>query len=208
MKKTIHRLALPVALSALLLTSCAFPPKPPAPEVSDSAPSTPEQTPGSASAGEPRQDKDIQLVQKAFAIDLTGVTPEVQRDDNGLVHETYTVKGETVVIEWKDDKEIPDSLYYQASDKQPAKDTVTTLNSVSTAAQRFLSQVLGVDGAKPVNIYGIQNRLAVLMQAEDGSYWHVQFPATSTERPSGCQYLLSLEDAEQFYAAQNAKKLR
>lgn len=146
------------------------------------------------------------LIQKAFGVSVIDVTPEVTVF-NDVRQETYALDTGKVVITQMDGG-VPDSLYYfqeNVSTEEPA--VYSYPNTIAADAQTFLQQVFGIEtGSTTIGIYGYQNRIGVLLSANDGSYFHVQF-MPDDNKVIGCQHFIDLESAETFYAKQNATRL-
>ena len=146
------------------------------------------------------------LIQKAFGVSVDSITPEkaVTEQDE---FEFYPVSDGRIVISWGNDS-TPEFLYYfkdSNGTEEPQKYSYP--DTIASDAKSFLSETLHVNVSEtPVGIYGYQNRIGVLLQADDGSYFHVQFMPNSNT-VIGYQHFDTLESANTFYEKQTASKL-
>jgi len=146
------------------------------------------------------------LIQKAFGVSVDSITPEKTVTEQDEL-EFYPVSDGRIVISWGNDS-TPEFLYYfkdSNSTEEPQKYSYP--DTIASDAKNFLSETLHVNVSEtPVGIYGYQNRIGVLLQADDGSYFHVQFMPNSNT-VIGYQHFDTLESANTFYEKQTASKL-
>lgn len=146
------------------------------------------------------------LIQKAFDISVDAITPETAETGKYQL-EFYPVSDGKIVIS-RSNTDMPEFLYYFKDDNSTEEPQEYAYpDTIASDAKNFLSQVLDVHISKDVTgIYGYQNRIGVLLQADDGSYFHVQFMPNSNT-VIGYQHFDTLESANTFYEQQSAKKL-
>lgn len=146
------------------------------------------------------------LIQKAFGVSVDSITPEKTVTEQDEL-ELYPVSDGRIVISWGNDS-TPEFLYYfkdSNSTEEPQKYSYP--DTIASDAKSFLSETLHVNVSEtPVGIYGYQNRIGVLLRADDGSYFHVQFMPNSNT-VIGYQHFDTLESANTFYEKQTASKL-
>lgn len=146
------------------------------------------------------------LIQKAFGVSVDSITPEKAVTEQDEL-EFYPVSDGRIVISWGNDS-TPEFLYYfkdSNSTEEPQKYSYP--DTIASDAKNFLSETLHVNVSEtPVGIYGYQNRIGVLLQADDESYFHVQFMPNSNA-VIGYQHFDTLESANTFYEKQTASKL-
>lgn len=201
MKKPLTKGIIPLLLGTLLLSGCGVQASQAASGSGSSTQSTQQQTASAVKA-----ESSPALIQKAFGISVDAITPETAETGNYQV-EFYPVSDGKIVIS-RSDTDIPEFLYYFKNDNSTEEPQEYTYpDTIASDAKNFLSQVLDVSISKDVTgIYGYQNRVGVLLQADDGSYFHVQFmPNSSTA--IGYQHFDTLKSANTFYERQSAKKL-
>lgn len=146
------------------------------------------------------------LIQKAFGISVDAITPETAETGKYQL-EFYPVSDGKIVIS-RSNTDMPEFLYYFKDDNSTEEPQEYAYpDTIASDAKDFLSQVLDVHISKDVTgIYGYQNRIGVLLQVDDGSYFHVQFMPNSNT-VIGYQHFDTLESANTFYEQQSAKKL-
>lgn len=188
-------------LGALLLSGCGAQASQAATGSSSDAQSTQQQAVSTVET-----ESSPALIQKAFGISVDAITPETAETGKYQL-EFYPVSDGKIVIS-RSNTDMPEFLYYFKDDNSTEEPQEYAYpDTISSDAKDFLSQVLDVHISKDVTgIYGYQNRIGVLLQADDGSYFHVQFmPNSSTV--IGYQHFDTLESANTFYEQQSAKKL-
>ncbi|MGM9630792.1 hypothetical protein [Butyricicoccus sp.] len=198
MRKWKKTCMLAAALCTLLLTGCG---------TAKSADTSGSAVQGSASPETATSAlDDTSLIQAAFDVDISGTQPETEQSD-GRTQRTYTAEDGKIMIEWAGDS-LPESLYYfRDIDSTDEPDDYLYPQDVGADAQTFLSDVFNVKVSdEPAGVYGYQNRVGVLMEADDGSYFHIQFVSGGSS-VIGFQHFDSREAADTFYSRQNAEKL-
>ena len=201
MKNAFSNGIIPLFLGALVLSGCGAQASQAATGSGSNAQSTQQQAVSTVET-----ESSPALIQKAFGISVDAITPE-KAETGKYQLEFYPVSDGKIVIS-RSNTDMPEFLYYFKDDNSTEEPQEYAYpDTISSDAKDFLFQVLDVHISKDVTgIYGYQNRIGVLLQADDGSYFHVQFMPNSNT-VIGYQHFDTLESANTFYEQQSAKKL-
>ncbi|WP_432620000.1 hypothetical protein [Butyricicoccus sp.] len=201
MKNAFSKGIIPLFLGVLVLSGCGAQASQAATGSGSGAQSTQQQAVSTVET-----ESSPVLIQKAFDISVDAITPETAEAGKYQL-EFYPVSDGKIVIS-RSNTDMPEFLYYFKDDNSTEEPQEYAYpDTIASDTKNFLSQVLDVHISKDVTgIYGYQNRIGVLLQADDGSYFHVQFMPNSNT-VIGYQHFDTLESANTFYEQQSAKKL-
>ena len=147
------------------------------------------------------------IVRQAFGLDVADALSSDVSNIGDVEQTNYQFEDGKIVIGWADD-EIPQYLYYyKNSNDTEEPEYYDYPDTILEDAQRFLYRILGMKSTDRMpDVYGYQNRIGVLIQAEDETYFHIQLTTDSNEI-IGYQHFKNLSAAERFYQTQEAVKL-